>query len=60
VKLSDLHKLDLLDNIYRRLFKHMMQWVEEFLKNQEPQQAFEDHGKEILTYPGFCVPKKAY
>jgi len=29
---ADLHKLDLLHNIYLGLFKHMMEWVAAFLK----------------------------
>jgi len=57
---SDLHKPDLLHNIYFGLFKHMRQWVEGFLKKHKRQQAFDDAWKEILPYPGFSVPIKAY
>ena len=57
---SDLHKPDLLHNIYLGVFKHMMQWVEGFLKKHKQQQAFDDAWKEIPPYPGFSVPKKAY
>ena len=57
---TDLHKPDLLHNIYLGLFKHMMEWVEEFLKKHKRQQAFDDAWKEIPPYPGFSVPKKAY
>jgi len=57
---TDLHKPDLLHNIYLGLFKHMMQWVEGFLKKHKQQQAFDDAWKEIPPYPGFSVPKKAY
>jgi len=39
---GDLHKLDLLHNIYLSLFKHMMEWVEGFLKKHKRQQAFDD------------------
>ena len=60
VNLSDLHKPHLLHNIYLGLFKHMMQWVEGFLKKHKRQQAFDDAWKEIPPYPGFGVPKKAY
>jgi len=56
----DLHKPDLLNNIYLALFKHMMEWVERFLKKHKRQQAFDDAWKEIPPYPGFSVPKKAY
>jgi len=57
---ADLHKPDLLHNIYVGLFKHMVEWVEDFLKKHKRQQAFDDAWKEIPPYPGFSVPKKAY
>jgi len=57
---ADLHKLDLLHNIYCGLFKHMIQWVEGFLKTHKRQQAFNDAWKEIPPYTGFSVLKKAY
>ena len=57
---ADLHKPDLLHNIYLGLFKHMMEWVEVFLKKHKRQQAFNDAWKEIPPYPGFSVPKRAY
>jgi len=34
---ADLHKADLLHNIYLGLFKHMMEWVEGFLKKHKQQ-----------------------
>ena len=57
---ADLHKPDLLHNIYLGLFKHMMEWVEGFLKKHKRQQAFDDAWKAVPPYPGFSVPKKAY
>jgi len=57
---ADLHKLDLLHNIYRGLFKHMMEWVEGFLKKHTRQQAFDDAWKEVPPYPAFSVLKKPY
>ena len=39
---ADLHKLDLLHNIYLGLFQHMMEWVTGFLKKHKRQQAFDD------------------
>jgi len=57
---TDLHKLDLLHNIYLGLFKHMMEWVEGFLKKQKWQQALDNAWKAIPPYPGFSVPKKTY
>ena len=57
---ADLHKPDLLPNIYLGLFKHMMESVEGFLKKQKRQQALDDAWKQISPYPKFSVPKKAY
>jgi len=37
VRPADLHKPDLLHNIYLGLFKHMMEWVEGFLKKHKRQ-----------------------
>ena len=56
---ADLHKPDLLYNIYLGLFKYRMEWVEGFLKKDRRQQAFDDAWQEIPPYPGFSVPKKA-
>ena len=60
VNLADLHKPDLLHNIYLGLFKHMMKWIEGFLKKHKRQQAFDDIWKTLPPYPGFNVLKKAY
>ena len=57
---ADLHKPDLLHNIYLGLFKPMIEWVKGFLKKHKRQPAFDDAWKEILPYPRFSVPKKAY
>ena len=59
-KPPDLHKPDLLHNIYLGLFKHMIEWVEGFIKKDKAQQAFDDAVKEISPYPGFSLPRKAY
>jgi len=57
---TNLDKPDLLHNIYLGLFKHMMEWVEGFLKNHKWQQAFDDVWKEIPPDSRLTVPKKAY
>jgi len=57
---AELHKLDLLHNIYHGLFKHMMEWGEGFLTKHKRQKAFDDAWKEILPYPELSVMKKAY
>jgi hypothetical protein len=60
VSAPDLHKPDLLHTIYLGLFKHMMDWIQAFLKKHARQQAFDDAWKALPPYPGFFVPKKAY
>jgi len=44
---ADLHKPDILHNIYLGLLKDMMEWVEGFLKTHKRQQAFDNRGKHI-------------
>jgi hypothetical protein len=60
VNVAELHKPDLLHNVYLGLFKHLMEWVEGFLKTHGREQAFNDVWKSLPPYPGFFVPKKAY
>ena len=57
---ADLHKPNLLHNIYLGLFKHMMKWVEGFLKKHKQQQAFYEIWIALPPYPGFNVPTNAY
>jgi len=57
---ADQHKQDMLHTIYLGLFRHMMDWIQGFLKRSPRQQAFDDAWKALPPYPGFCVPKKAY
>ena len=57
---ADLYKPDLLHNIYLGLFKHMMKWIEGFLKKHKRHLAFNAIWKALPPYPGFNVPKKAY
>ena len=42
VSTPDLHKPDMLHTIYLGLLKHMMNWIQEFLKKHARQQAFDD------------------
>jgi len=60
VSTPDLHMPDLLHTIYLGLFKHMMDWIQGFLKKHSRQQAFDDAWKALPPYPGFLVPNKAY
>jgi len=60
VSLSDLHKPDMLNTVYLVLFKHMMDWIQGFLKRHGRLEAFDEVWKASPPYPGFLVPKKAY
>ena len=51
-------KPDILHNIYLGLFKHWMQWLENFLKKHGRQDIFDDVWKALPPYPEFLVPKK--
>jgi len=57
---SDLYKPDLLLTIYLGLFKHMMDWIEAFLKKHGRLQAFDEIWKALPLCSGFLVPIKAY
>jgi len=50
----------MLHTVYLGLFKHMMDWIQGFLKKHGRAQAFDDAWKALPPYPGFFVPKKAY
>jgi len=60
VKIPHLFKPDILHNVYLGLFKHLMQWIEDFLKKHDRQELFDEVWKSLPPYPGFFVPKKAY
>ena len=51
---------DLLHIICLGLFKHMMDWIQGFLKKHSREQACDDAWKALPPYPGFFAPKKAY
>jgi hypothetical protein len=60
VTVSLLFKPDILHNVYLGLFKHLMQWLEDFLKKHGRQPIFDEIWRSLPPYPGFFVPKKAY
>ena len=60
VKISLRFKPDILHNIYLRLFKHLMQWIEDFVKKHDWQELFDDIWESLPQYPGFFLPKKSY
>jgi len=57
---SDLNKTDMLHTFYLGIFKHMMDWIQGFLKKQVRLDAFDKVWKTLLSYPGFLVPKTGY
>jgi hypothetical protein len=57
---ADLHKPDLLHNIYLGLLKHIMEWLESFLKAHHRMDDFDKAWGTLAPYPGFTVPKKSY
>jgi hypothetical protein len=56
----DLNKPDILHNIYLGMLKHMMEWVQGFLKNHYRLEEFDKGWASIEPYPGLAVPNKAY
>ena len=56
----DLHKPDMLHNIYLGLLKHMMEWVQLFLKKHNRLENFDRAWASTKPYPGLAVPNKAY
>lgn len=56
----DFHKPNMLHNIYFGLFKHMMEWVQLFLKKHNRVKNFDRGWVSIKPYPRLAVPDKAY
>jgi len=50
----------MLHPVYLGLFKHIMDWIQAFLKKDGRLQAFDDVWKALPPYTGFLVPKNAY
>jgi len=50
----------MLHTVYLVLFKHMMDWIQGFLKKHGRLEAFDEVWKALPPYSGFLVPKKAY
>ena len=55
---ADLHKPDLLQNIYLGLFKHMREWVEGFLKKLDDNRRSTMLGKKFLLTPDSAYRKR--
>ena len=57
---SELPKPDLLHTVYLGILKHLMEWVQDFLKKHDRLDSFDEAWSSMGAYPGFTVPKKAY
>jgi len=59
VSAPDWHTQDMLQTVYRGLFKHMMDWIPGILKKHKRLPAFDDVVKGLPPYRGFLVRKEA-
>jgi len=57
---SELPKPDLLHTVYLGILKHLMEWVQDFLKKYNRLDIFDEVWSSMGAYPGFTVPNKAY
>jgi hypothetical protein len=57
---AEMPKPDLLHTIYLGILKHLMEWVQDFLKKHNRLNNFDEAWSSMGAYPGFTVPKKAY
>lgn len=60
IQLSEIHKPDLLHNVYLGLLKNLLDWVTAFLKQHERLDRFDDIWRSMPPYPGFAPPRKAF
>lgn len=57
---AEIAKPDLLHTVYLGILKHMMEWIQEFLKKHNRLDFFDKAWSTMGPYPGFTVPTKAY
>ena len=60
LSMNQLHKPDLLHNIYLGLLKNLLDWVTAFLKKHHRLTAFNQAWRTMPPYPGFTQPRKAF
>ena len=60
VSMNQLHKPDLLHNVYLGLLKNLLDWVTAFLKRHHRLEAFDQAWRSMPPYPGFTQPRKAF
>ena len=56
---AELPKPDLLHTIYLGMLKHLMEWIQDFLKKHNRLDNFDQAWSSMGSYPGFTVSKKA-
>ncbi|KAH0604492.1 uncharacterized protein H6S33_006869 [Morchella sextelata] len=60
VQAYDLHKQDMLHVVYLGILKHLMEWLEDFLKEHGRLDEFNAIWTRMPPYPGFTPPTKPY
>jgi hypothetical protein len=57
---GDLHKPNLIHNIYLGILKYLMEWIEGLLEKHKRQQQFDEVWMSMPPFPGLTRPTKAY
>ena len=60
VQLSEIHKPDLLHNVYLGLLKNLLDWITAFLKEHKRLDSFDEIWHSMPPYPEFTPPHKAF
>ena len=60
VQLSEIHKPDLLHNVYLGLLKNLLNWITAFLKEHKRLDSFDEIWHSMPPYPEFTPPHKAF
>jgi hypothetical protein len=56
----DLHRPDILHNVYLGMYQHIMSWINGFLEKYDRMKDFETVWRAIPAYPEFRHPKRGY
>ena len=57
---AELVKPDLLHTVYLGILKHLIEWIQDFLKKHDRLRYFDEAWSSMGPYLGFTVPIKAY
>jgi hypothetical protein len=60
VQIERLHMPDLLHRMYLGMLKHLMEWIESFLRKHDRLRQFDQAWISIMPYPGFTPPTRPY